>query len=412
MKIILYEHNSIKNLYPITLTRPGFDIFCAGTNLYHIITKQLKPDSIDYKIRDYLYKTTKAKYQPNKKPDNKIIFLDSGLIPDFKSAQNLSAIIKKNKNIIFKNKNQITGAYLDLEKIAITYSKIQSLKHNQVIDFIKKLKLKTLEINWPCYNYLHEPISYNQKLLTSNLEFIKLEFKQLKPKVFIGKNVDINNQVVFNTDNGPIIINNDTKIKPFCYLQGPIYIGKNCLVHEFTSIKNNCSIGNVCRAGGEISNSIMSDYSNKQHYGFLGHSFIGSWANLAAGTTNSNLKNTYSYVKMNSVNSGEQFLGCIVGDNSKTAINTPIYTGKIIGVYSYIFSPVIENIPSFTSYIKNIKNSIEFKLETAIRIQKTPMKRRGVTQTKADQELLKHVFKLTENERNQLNIKPGKIKLT
>ena len=92
------------------------------------------------------------------------------------------------------------------------------------------------------------------------------------------------------------------------------------------------ALGHTTKIGGEIEASIVEPYTNKQHHGFLGHSYLGSWINLGAGTCNSDLKNTYGNVKMDyrgeSVATGMQFVGCFMGDYAKTAINTGIFTGK------------------------------------------------------------------------------------
>ena len=102
--------------------------------------------------------------------------------------------------------------------------------------------------------------------------------------------------------------------------------------------------------------AVVEPYSNKQHHGFLGHSYLGSWINLGAGTCNSDLKNTYGTVNMEypggKAATGMQFLGCVMGDYSKTAINTGIFTGKVIGVCSMMYGFVTSNVPSYVNYAR------------------------------------------------------------
>jgi glucose-1-phosphate thymidylyltransferase len=132
---------------------------------------------------------------------------------------------------------------------------------------------------------------------------------------------------------------------------------------------------------------------------------VGSWVNLGAGTSCSNLKNTYgnvkcqmSNVKSDKIDTGMQFLGCVIGDYVKAAINTSIYTGKIIGVYAQLFGRVTENVGSFV--IWNDGKREEFELDAAIRCQKRVFERRGITQSQNDIEMLRRVFKETREERN------------
>ena len=117
---------------------------------------------------------------------------------------------------------------------------------------------------------------------------------------------------------------------------GPIYIGKGTIVRPHSYLRGPLSIGPECRIGGEVTHSIFHGYSNKAHYGFIGHSYVGEWVNLGAGTTNSNLKNNYGSVKVwangQEVDSGQQFLGCFIGDFAKTGIGTLINTGTVIGL--------------------------------------------------------------------------------
>ena len=124
-------------------------------------------------------------------------------------------------------------------------------------------------------------------------------------------------------------------IGPYCFLRGPAYLGPNARVIEQAAIKDHVSLGHTTKIGGEVEGSVIEPYTNKQHHGFLGHSYLGSWVNLGAGTCNSDLKNTYGTVNMDyqgqKVATGMQFIGAIVGDYAKSAINTSIFTGKTIG---------------------------------------------------------------------------------
>lgn len=141
--------------------------------------------------------------------------------------------------------------------------------------------------------------------------------------VLIEEGVEIEACAVLDARQGPIYIAKGTIVRPNSYLRGPLYIGPEC------------------RIGGEVTHSIFHGYSNKAHYGFIGHSYIGEWVNLGAGTTNSNLKNNYGTVKVTingkEMDTGEQFMGCIIGDYAKTGIGTLITTGAVIGLGANVF---------------------------------------------------------------------------
>src|SRR4029079_5154107 len=139
--------------------------------------------------------------------------------------------------------------------------------------------------------------------------------------------------VVFDASAGPILVRSAVTISSFSRVVGPCYIGRNATV--VGDAIRACSIGETCKVRGEISNSVMLGYSNKGHTGFVGHSYLGRWVNLGAGTTTSNLKNTYGTVQMWTPagfrDTGLQFLGTMFGDHVKTGIGSMLTTGTILG---------------------------------------------------------------------------------
>ncbi len=254
--------------------------------------------------------------------------------------------------------------------------------------------------------YLDKIINLKQNL-EKDLSILIKGKKKIKTGVYFGKNVQVEPNVFFDASGGLILIGDNTKIKANSILRGPLLIGKNCIINSFAEIS--CSrIGDVCKIGGEIEHTIMREYSNKQHYGFLGHSYIGSWVNIGAGTSVSNLKNTYTTIKMNGVDTGMQFLGCIMGDYVKTALNTSIFCGKTIGASAHLYGTVTEDIPAFTSHV-SAGNLYEIPLELSIKIQKVMAIRRDVKFTDADQKHFEKLFKETAKDRKLAKVKKGKL---
>src|SRR5262249_16536497 len=154
---------------------------------------------------------------------------------------------------------------------------------------------------------------------------------------------------------------------------------------------------------GEVEASIVEPYSNKQHSGFLGHSYVGSWVNMGAGTANSDLKNSYGPITMEyggrKVATGMQFIGCFVGDHAKTAIHTRIFTGKTVGVCSMSYGFVSANVPSFVNYARSLGSLSEVPVEVAAKAQERMFTRRGVQQRPRDAQLLRDLHELTRDER-------------
>jgi glucose-1-phosphate thymidylyltransferase len=198
-------------------------------------------------------------------------------------------------------------------------------------------------------------------------------------------------------------------------LQGPAHLGPGARVIEHAAIKDCVSLGHTTKIGGEIEASIIEPYTNKQHHGFLGHSYLGSWINLGAGTCNSDLKNTYGKVKMEyrgkKVVTDMQFLGAIMGDYVKTAINTGIFTGKTIGVCSMVYGFVTTNVPSFVNYARLFGQVTASPVEVLVAAQARMFERRNVPQRPCDIQLLHDMYELTSYERELGSVPPSPLSL-
>ena len=274
------------------------------------------------------------------------------------------------------------------------------------LDDIEICGMRLKDLEHPDFEYPWEIIAWQRENALKIVELRITDYELREKNVYVGKNVAIDQFVIFNTDQGVIIIDDCAHVYPFSYIEGPCYIGAHTEIKSHSQIRKNTSIGHHCKIGGEVSGSIFQPYTNKAHHGFVGDSYIGSWVNLGAGTTTSNLKNTYGPVRIEysgeKIDTGMQFLGCIMGDYVKTAINTSIYTGKIIGVYAQLFGCVTENIGSFVMDTHEGKKV--FELESAIRAQKRSFERRGIEQKEEDIEFLKRVFEETKDERSFISV--------
>jgi UDP-N-acetylglucosamine diphosphorylase/glucosamine-1-phosphate N-acetyltransferase len=170
----------------------------------------------------------------------------------------------------------------------------------------------------------------------------------------IGECTTIKPGAVLDAERGPIFIGENVTVHPGAVIQGPCYIGDGCMIQPGASIRTGCSIGMVCKIGGEVEETIFHGYSNKQHDGFIGHSYIGEWVNLGADTVGSDLKNTYGPVRVPingvSVDSGQAFVGAYIGDHTKTAIRSALPTGCVIGYACNIAvgGYVPQFVPSFS----------------------------------------------------------------
>ncbi|MFQ5805067.1 MAG: putative sugar nucleotidyl transferase [Phycisphaerae bacterium] len=217
-------------------------------------------------------------------------------------------------------------------------------------------------------------------------------------EIHIAPGARIKPGVVLDAEGGPIHIERDVLIQPNAVLEGPCYIGPGSTIRPGAVIRDNSSIGPVCRVGGEVAASIFQGYSNKQHDGFLGHSFVGEWVNIGADTITSNLKNTYGTIRvsLNGVNieTGQHFVGSFIGDHAKTGIGTILPTGGVVGVAANVFTQnaVPKFVPSF-AWLTD-EGMTTYRVDKAIDIARIVMGRRDRHLSNAEVRLFEVTAKL------------------
>lgn len=237
---------------------------------------------------------------------------------------------------------------------------------------------------WPMVNRSVEHPSFE------NCAIVKPENLLIHPTARIDAGI------VLDCSEGEIIIEEGAHIMPHATIIGPAFIGKNSVVKIGAKIYEGTTIGPVSKVGGEIENSIIQGYSNKQHDGYLGHSFLGEWVNLGAGTNTSDLKNDYSPVRVTiegeEFETGKLFVGLMMGDHSKSAIGTQFNTGTAVGVSCNVFCPGFPPkwVPSFSWCGPN--GIVSYKFEKAIAVANAVESRRGISLTPEEEALLHRLF--------------------
>lgn len=222
-----------------------------------------------------------------------------------------------------------------------------------------------------------------------------------KDQIYIEPGAIIEPGALLYAEKGPIFIGKNARIMANSVVRGPSAICDHSVVKMGAKIYEETTIGPVCKVGGEISNVIFHSYSNKSHDGYVGNSVFGQWCNLGADTNTSNLKNNYSNVKVvewktkKEYDTGQQFIGTIMGDHSKTGINSMLNTGTICGVCCNLFSDSYppKFVPSFSWVSGN--NIVPYHFEKAIEAMEKMMQRRNVTLTPAYRSMMKAIFQST-----------------
>ncbi len=229
--------------------------------------------------------------------------------------------------------------------------------------------------------------------------------------IHIGAGTTVKPGVVLDAESGPIFLGDRVTVHAGAIVMGPAYIGDGCMIQPGASIHPGCSIGMVSRIGGELDGTIVHGYSNKQHDGFIGHSYIGEWVNLGAGTVGSDLKNTYGAVRVpingRPVDTGHSFVGAFIGDHTKTAIGTRLPTGCVIGYACNVavsgFVPTF--VPSF-SWLSDAGRARNDP-QKALAVARAVMARRDRKCTPAEEALFLSIAETARRSAGELAPRPS-----
>ena len=414
--ICLFEGIYYSRLLPLVYFRPTYDLRCGILTLREKVQHYFPNTPISLHCREYLNDLVKQQNPGvvvNDVKGKSCLFLNGRVIADSKLAQQLSTDI----DTLFVKGETIIAARVSGSKLGSLKNKLNDLftfsDFNELLK--KEVDAKVIHYPWDLISNNGEQIISDFNLLTSKVDGSKIKGKIYagahlinEDKIFIDEGAKVKPGVVLDAENGPIYIGKDAKIFPNAVIEGPAFIGNKSAIKIGAKIYENTSIGEVCKVGGEVEESIIHSYSNKQHDGFLGHSYLGMWVNLGAGTNNSDLKNNYGSVKViingEQVDSGSMFVGLTMGDHSKAAINTMFNTGTVVGVSSNIFGAGFPKkyVPSFAW--GGSDSTTSYDVEKALDVARKVMARRNIKLTDVEERIFRYIFDLTSEERKKLGM--------
>jgi UDP-N-acetylglucosamine diphosphorylase/glucosamine-1-phosphate N-acetyltransferase len=360
--IILAEERSSENFYPFSIMHCVWEIRVGAFMLFEKAENYF-PDS------DILFSGRKEHLDSFKKRFNKtndeilnrnIMLVRASAIPDINLLE-VGIKCKSELPVKLMQDSECVGVICHADTIKFSENKLfedylDDFADSSFTEF--KVLLTKLTYLWDALDIVGNQIELDKAYFPLYRPFNKSHYDGVygleKDEIYIGENVNIAPGVVIDATEGAVIISDNVKIMPNSVIIGPCFIGANSVIKIGAKIYENCAIGNNCKIGGELENSIIQSYSNKQHEGFLGHSYISEWVNLGADTNNSDLKNTYENITVNlngkTVKTGRIFLGLLCGDHTKSGINSMFTTGTIAGICGVLvkdwFLPNF--IPSFS----------------------------------------------------------------
>ena len=434
MRIAIFEDNSAADFAPIALTRPVFELLCGQFSVRERLVRTLPVNEWGVVLRSYLSESYRESHPEASVNDfdwlgaRTTLLINGRWLP---SKADFERMVTAFTEQHFDSYGVCDGeiAYMLLETGESTL-----LSDTSWDDPLAKIAgtRKPVEAGGLLVRRPWDLIDNNEELLrldfalrevpasdhaANETEFATYASQSQRPQldprvvimgspenVFIDPTADIDPLVVLDARSGPISIDAGAKIQAFSRLEGPCHIGFESQIFR-ASIKAGTTIGPVCRVGGEIENVIMHGHSNKYHDGFLGHSYVCPWVNMGALTTNSDLKNDYSTVRVplsgQPIDSGSTKVGSFFGDHAKTALCSQFNTGSSIGVMTMVL-PGGELLPKHIPPFSRIWHGAiddNLDLESALATARMAMSRRDQELSPAQERLLRHLYQSTANER-------------
>tara|TARA_B100001093_G_scaffold451566_1_gene459103 strand:+ start:772 stop:1944 length:1173 start_codon:yes stop_codon:yes gene_type:complete len=371
MDYVLFDglhHNKLK---PLTLTRPVADLRVGIFKIQEKWSLHLS-EEVGVRTKDYLANKF------NSFDKEAIVGISAALLPNKEICEAILGM--EDKTLMMKDGKLLAIKPLPNQddKMDAKLATYRVLKYKDAIDLIER----------PMDLFLQ-----NGTQIATDLNFLETENLNTRDygngnliignQVFIEKGAKING-VTLNSEDGPIYIQKNTEIMEGANIRGPFVLMEGSSIKMGAKIYGPTSIGPHCKVGGELSNVIFQGYANKAHDGFAGNSVIGYWCNLGADTNTSNLKNnygevsSYSYDSSSMENTNTMYCGLVMGDHSKSSINTMFNTGSVVGAFVNVFDSGFppKFIPSFSWGGKS--GFVPYEFDKAIEVAKTVMKRRGV----------------------------------
>ena len=414
MRICVFEDSGADKLSPLSLTRPVFELRCGHRSLGDRL-REIAPDAdVSVIVRDYLADVCRQNHPTLSVNDLAPLKADDCLFVNGRWLRTAGATLTADgPEEVGKSGGDVVYARAKAERLAA----VQAPDVHHIVPTLAE-SLPARDVDATMIEYPWNLVHHNPAMLVEDFRAkgesglhgnISEQVAVLgnRNDVFVAPGAHLHPFVVLDASGGPIYIDRDVIVHPFTRIEGPCYVGPKCWLLG-AKLREGCSLGPICRVGGEVEESIIHGYSSKYHDGFLGHAYIGQWVNLGAFTTNSDLKNDYTtvslYVGGKTVDSGDMKVGCFIGDHTKTALGTLFNTGTIVGVMCNILPTgqlLPKYIPSFAAIFKGAL-SRGLGLPKLIETAREAMKRRGVELTAVDEALLHRLNDDTADERQEL----------
>ncbi|MEQ8625908.1 MAG: GlmU family protein [Vicingaceae bacterium] len=393
MNIILFDDYR-SDLLPFTYTRPVAEIRCGILTLTEKWEKRIPEAIFSFLTEDYLSEKYKSSFGFNNIYLNGALLSNDDLVSKIHQLQDKQCLIDKSNNQILAIRSSE-----QLKQEDLIFSNFEQVGFEPDYHIIKNV--------WDIFSLNDSAIRSDFDLITKGRTSAPLDATNthIGNQLFIEEGAKVQ-AAILNSTTGPIYIGKNAEVMEGTVIRGGLALCESATLKLSTKIYGPTTVGPHSKVGGEVKNSVIFGYSNKGHDGFLGNSVLGEWCNLGADTNVSNLKNNYASIKLWNFekggfkDSGKQFCGLMMGDHSKSGINTMFNTATVVGVSANIYGGGFPRnfIPSFAW--GGSEKWMVYRFDKAMDVAEKVMQRRNVTLNEVERKILKAVFDQSAQYRN------------
>ncbi len=412
MRVCLFEDRRVADLEPLTLTRPAFDLLCGQTSLAAKQCRSFAPCTAGVLVRPYLADLLRQREPATPVNDLDWLRAEPTVLVNGRWLPPAGTVATLPGPCVATVGDEVAYAILGPDRLTYCSANTlddcletwkQTLPHHPAGGTLLGHPWDLVEHNAEQIgeDFRHGPGRHQAGWRPTDLAVVGPE-----DRLVVDPTAHVDPHVVADTTRGPVVIDREAVIAAFTRLEGPCYVGPQTQVLG-ARVRAGTTLGPNCRIGGEVEASILHGHSNKYHDGFLGHSYVGEWVNLGAGTSNSDLRNDYGAVTVpvggRPVAAGLTKVGCFLGDHTKTGLGTLLNTGTSVGAFCNLLPAGMllpKYVPSFCSWWNGSLTSspnLSRLLQTASEV----MARRGCGFTEVHAALYRTVFNQTQAERQQ-----------
>lgn len=421
-RLIVAEGNGTENFGPLTHFRAAFELVCGILPLWRKCAMQYDQPDVGLLCRPALAGAVRRRaggVPVNEWGDgpSSALVLDGRLIADAHLPARIP--LTGTDDVVFTHDGEPIGARLSAraQRALARVPAPQLLA--EAADRFPREKIEGVQVaRWP-WDLVHhnamelaDDFALLRSTETEALHEGTIEagaWIECPQRVHVGIGARVYAGAVLDASNGPIYVADRATIMPGAVVIGPAAVGEGSALRIHAKIYAGTTIGPVCKIGGEVEDSIVHGFSNKQHDGFLGHAYLGEWNNIGAGSDNSDLKNNYGHVRVTiagrEVDTGERFIGLFMGDHSKCGIGTTFNTGTVVGSCCNLFGPGLppKSIPSFSW--GGAGGFVPYDVDRCLDVARVVMQRRDVTLDSETEQLIRALYRATEGEREAAGIR-------